>query len=579
MRRLLFFVILAVIAATSISYIFFRKKQFGELIPSKDKLSGIYFEKTNLNIYGYFTSLTVGPDHNLYAATINGVIYRYSILNDGKLKLNSTFKPFGSNDKLLIGLTFSPKSTAKNLEAWISYCDHSDMKYAPNWDGRIAKLVFDEQNDKIKSHTLVITNLPRSGKDHLTNSIAFGPDGAIYFNQGSNTAAGKATKAAHWMKREENLLSGAILRLDLNLLPKKLPLDVKTEEGGSYNPFTKNAPLTIYATGLRNAYDLVWHTNGQLYTPLNGASGGGNTPTTDVKAEGYIAPFQGIKNEETRKLPIVKNIKDQNDFLMRIEQGGYYGHPNPLRAEYVINRGDKDVDDPEYNGLKPHHNFREPFYDFGRHVSPNGVIEYKNNLLGGKLKGALMIARFNTYNDIVIFTLDESGQKINQIYDGEPLGLGKLNSALDLTEDPQTGNLYVSEFGGSGQITLFRPVLKSNLQAEKVAKPARKPVVDLSDAELHASLNPQEILEGKKIFQQNCQACHGQDGEGGQGVSFRDTEWIYGHDIKAVYKIIKNGASNGMPAWESRLKPIEMKKVAGYILSLSKTENQPLAKN
>ena len=29
----------------------------------------------------------------------------------------------------------------------------------------------------------------------------------------------------------------------------------------------------------------------------------------------------------------------QNDYLLRVEKGGYYGHPNPARAEYVLNGG------------------------------------------------------------------------------------------------------------------------------------------------------------------------------------------------------------------------------------------------
>ncbi len=35
-----------------------------------------------------------------------------------------------------------------------------------------------------------VTELPRSIRDHITNSLAFGPDGAIYFLQGSNSAMG-----------------------------------------------------------------------------------------------------------------------------------------------------------------------------------------------------------------------------------------------------------------------------------------------------------------------------------------------------------------------------------------------------
>ena len=42
-----------------------------------------------------------------------------------------------------------------------------------------------------------------------------------------------------------------------------------------YDPFAEDAVVKIFATGVRNAYDLVWHSNGQLYVPTNGSAAGG----------------------------------------------------------------------------------------------------------------------------------------------------------------------------------------------------------------------------------------------------------------------------------------------------------------
>jgi glucose/arabinose dehydrogenase len=53
----------------------------------------------------------------------------------------------------------------------------------------------------------MITGLPRSVRDHMTNQLSFGPDGAIYFNQGANTAMGAPDNA--WGLRSEHLLNGA----------------------------------------------------------------------------------------------------------------------------------------------------------------------------------------------------------------------------------------------------------------------------------------------------------------------------------------------------------------------------------
>jgi glucose/arabinose dehydrogenase len=89
--------------------------------------------------------------------------------------------------RLAIGFAFDPSSTATNLIAWIT---HSTFVFedAPDWDGKLSRLT----GSNLHNVQDVLVNLPRSTKDHLTNSIAFGPDGALYFTQGSNTAMGSA---------------------------------------------------------------------------------------------------------------------------------------------------------------------------------------------------------------------------------------------------------------------------------------------------------------------------------------------------------------------------------------------------
>jgi cytochrome c oxidase cbb3-type subunit 3 len=47
-----------------------------------------------------------------------------------------------------------------------------------------------------------------------------------------------------------------------------------------------------------------------------------------------------------------------------------------------------------------------------------------------------------------------------------------------------------------------------------------------------------------------------------------DKNWIYGFDIKDVFKVVKMGAPNGMPEHASKLNPIEIQQVSSFILSL-----------
>lgn len=436
-------------------------------------LAGVTFTEQTLvdNSFGSdgFTSLVIGPDNRLYASTSGGKIERWDIRADGTLANHLTIAPFGATRRLLIGLRFAPSATVSNLIVWIS---HSSPEFAdaPEWSGKISRVnLTSPSNPQVTDY---VVNLPRSAKDHATNSIDFGPDGALYFLQGSNTAMGAPDGA--WGYRPERLLTSAVLRLDIAKAEQQpLPLDVKTEEGGTYNPQATNAPLTIYATGIRNAYDLVWHSNGQLYVPTNGSAAGGNTPALNsgqVWSNGQVYTGPDV--------PAMTNVRDtQSDYLFRVEKGGYYGHPNVLRGEYILNGGNptSGIDPGEVtwtmNGLTYGYpvgtpsepNYRGWAYDFGLNKSPNGVIEYKSSAFGSKLKGKLLVCRFSGGDDIMVLEPGTTNFDIIRATEGSDVpGLRRpFANPLDIVEDTRTGNLYISEYfdgngGGQPRITLLR---------------------------------------------------------------------------------------------------------------------------
>ena len=81
------------------------------------------------------------------------------------------------------------------------------------------------------------------------------------------------------------------------------------------------------------------------------------------------------------------------------------------------------------------------------------------------------------------------------------------------------------------------------------------------------------IKEGRKMFTQNCVACHAADGGGGVGPNLTDEFWLHGGSVKSVYHTISEGvAEKGMIAWKKSLNPIQMQQVASYILSLKGTK-------
>lgn len=98
--------------------------------------------------------------------------------------------------------------------------------------------------------------------------------------------------------------------------------------------------------------------------------------------------------------------------------GGYCGHTNPSHCEWVLNGGDptSGTDRAEVaqysNGTQPDRNWRGHSFDFGKHDSSNGVIEYKSDVLPA-LKGKLVVARFSGGDDLIVLTLSSTTKDVS----------------------------------------------------------------------------------------------------------------------------------------------------------------------
>lgn len=434
--------------------------------------SNITFEQISLpNVPAKpYTTVLIGPDHKLYAATLLGEILRFPINANGTLGTPQTIASLqtaNGGNRTIVGMHFDPSSTnASNLILWVTnnYYWNGTVN-APEWSGKITRL----SGPNLETVRDYVVDLPRSSRDHLTNSIEFKPNepNVLYVLQGSNSSTGAPNKA--WSNRPEQLLTAALLRVDLSKITS-LPLSVKTEDGGTYNPFNPGAAVTIFASGIRNAYDLVWHTNGQLYVATNSSAAGGNTPNTPIPLP---LACQNRIDKATNgaytspSVPGLTSIGTQRDYLFRVVKNGYYGHPNPKRCEWVLSGGNPTggIDPGEVNeypiGTHPDRNWKGIAFDFGEHFSPDGMIEYRSNVLGGKLQGKLLVIRYSAGNDIIVLT--PGGAKLDIVNSQTGItGFTDFNpSPLDLIENPTNGNLYVaqlSETTGMGKITLLRPL-------------------------------------------------------------------------------------------------------------------------
>ena len=182
-----------------------------------------------------------------------------------------------------------------------------------------------------------------------------------------------------------------------------------------------DAPISVSATGLRNAYDLVMTADGRLYTVDNGRINLAATRRSSMARRSTRSSTAASASAEPLSL---------------IEQGENYGHPNPTRSNqneswtayndagnpdtslaaptvsYIstrvpaaVNIADGLLIDPSKftsnqarlteEGIRVRHPSAgsEALVTIGS--SSNGLVEYKDEQFGGALKGDLLVAQFN----------------------------------------------------------------------------------------------------------------------------------------------------------------------------------------
>jgi len=76
---------------------------------------------------------------------------------------------------------------------------------------------------------------------------------------------------------------------------------------------------------------------------------------------------------------------------------------------------------------------------------------------------------------------------------------------------------------------------------------------------------------GERLFQEQCVACHGENGQGIPelgGPNLADAIWLYGGTHEEIVGQIYQPRHGVMPPWVGRLDPVEIKQVSIYVHSL-----------
>lgn len=121
------------------------------------------------------------------------------------------------------------------------------------------------------------------------------------------------------------------------------------------------------------------------------------------------------------------------------------------------------------------------------------------------------------------------------------------------------------------QIVAYNKEMKQ-AEAEKMAY-RKAMAMNVDETNATVLTDAADLARGKELFTTNCVSCHGPKGAGDIGPNLTDNTWIYGYDIKDLYKNVRRGSPNGkMPEHESKMNPVEIQQVTSYVLSLPYTQ-------
>ena len=315
--------------------------------------------------------------------------------------------------------------------------------------------------------SVLVDGLPSMG-DHHTNGPAIGPDGYLYFGQGTATNSAVVGEDNHkfgWLKRypdfhdtpcRDIVLSGQNFTTD-NVLKPGNSEQVVTGAYSRYGTAVKpgqavrgnvpcngavmRVPLSggrpeLVAWGLRNPYGLAFSPDGKLYVTENGYDDRGSRPVWGTP-----------------------------DVVWEIRSGLWYGWPDFSAGRPLT---EDTFRPPLKSGLQPqlaqHPNQPpKPAIELGVHASVNG-IDFSRNPAFGHV-GEAFLAVFGDMAPDVGKVLTPVGFKVlrvnlatGEIHDfavnrgkinapASKLGSGGLERPLAARFDPTGQALYIADFG------------------------------------------------------------------------------------------------------------------------------------
>jgi glucose/arabinose dehydrogenase len=262
----------------------------------------------------------------------------------------------------------------------------------------------------------IVTGLPSLG-DHQNNNIVLGPDGKIYMGQGTTTnsaVVGLDNYVFGWLPDHPD--AHEVPCKDITLVGENFETENPLTEAddkvttGAYKPFgTPSAPgevikgdikcggsivrfnpdgtgFELVAWGLRNPFGLEFDKDGQLWATFHGA---------DVRGS--------------------RNIYDDPDYLVRVQQDAWYGWPEYFAGEPVTADRFNAPGEPKPQFLwKDHPPLTQPEAMFETHEAVNGLDFSPGGAFG--FEGQAFIAMFGTYTPVTTgINIQPSGFRVVRV--------------------------------------------------------------------------------------------------------------------------------------------------------------------
>ena len=378
------------------------------------------------------TQAAWGPDGRLYVGSDQGNITIYTFSDDYTVTNVQTVTTIaGLSNKAILGLAFNPGDPPNPVKIYVGharlYAEGGGSFTGPApYNGQISVLT----GPNFLTVQPLITNLPVSNADHAINGITFNNEGDLLIANGGNTNAGIPGTLLGTLP--ESPLSAAILRAritkpgfngSINYIETATGLQNNDQVYGDRVDVAPGVDMSVFAPGFRNCFDIVWTTQGRLYSSDNGPNGGYGAASTSATTQGPDP--------------------DAPDEINYVVEGHYYGHPNRNRGRYddrqnVYHLPTDGESYGQYNG--------SPMAIIS--PSSDGIEEYRATIFNSAMRGNLLVQHWNGELYRAVLAPDgRSVQSVTTLF--QPLG-------LDVVAGP--GGAILSADYSNNRLLVLKPI-------------------------------------------------------------------------------------------------------------------------